>query len=804
MWQGTELALDGRRVATVGREPGSDVQVDDERVSRHHATLRLGPQGWVLEDGGSRNGTFVAGERVARVEVDGEVVVRLGDPDHGPVLELRSVVGTAPAGVAMTTGAPARVPEAVPAASREELGRLTGMHAVHRLVRIGRAAENDVVLDDLQVSRLHAELRWDAERGFELVDLGSHNGTFVNGRLSTRARLRPLDVIGIGRHSFRLMGDMLEMYEDTGDVTFSASALTVRTARGDVLLDDVGFSLRERSLLAVVGPSGAGKSTLLKALTGLRPAQEGSVLYAGRNLYDNYGELRGRIGLVPQNDIIHQELTVEAALRYSSELRFPADVARQERFERVEAVLAELGLHERRHLRVRDLSGGQRKRTSVALELLTKPSLLFLDEPTSGLDPGLERGLMEVLRGLADGGRTVVVVTHSVESLRLCDRVLFLAAGGHTAYFGPAQLALAYFDREDFQDVFRALSVDESDWSERFRAHPDHARYVEPVTSAEQPLRADPAEATRPFRGRGALHQFSTLTRRYVAVLASDRRNMALLLLQAPLLGLLMLVALPSNELADTPVGEIRLLSKAGLVLLVIVMGTTWLGASNSVREIVKELPIFRRERAVGLSIPAYVGSKAAVLGVLTVLQAVVLVALATARQGGPSDAVVLWWPLGELMAVAALTGLAAMSLGLLISALAKRVDRAMTVLPIVLLVELVLAMGAVFPDLTEKPVLEQAGYLAGTQWGFAASAATTDLNGLQALNNVARDLPTVDLTDPQGLLRGLVALGNDEPRWEHNSGAWLTSAGALVALIVVPLVLTGLALARLGRDGPT
>jgi hypothetical protein len=135
---------------------------------------------------------------------------------------------------------------------------------------------------------------------------------------------------------------------------------------------------------------------------------------------------------------------------------------------------------------------------------------------------------------------------------------------------------------------------------------------------------------------------------------------MTLLLLQAPLLGLLMLFALPANELADTPTGEIRLLSKAALVLLVIVMGTTWLGASNSVREIVKELPIFQRERAVGLSIPAYVGSKAAVLGVLTVMQAVVLVLLATARQGGPSDAVVLWWPLGELMVIAALTGLAA------------------------------------------------------------------------------------------------------------------------------------------------
>jgi ABC transport system ATP-binding/permease protein len=801
MAAGREVVLDGGEAVTVGRDHDAGIVIEDERVSRRHAVLRLESGGWVLQDEDSRNGTFHDGRRVARVEVASGLVVRLGDPATGPPLELTPTFPDGPATVdgrrtvvdARTLGAGAA--PAPPA----ELGRLTGVHAVEQVVRIGRAPDNDVVVGDLLVSRHHAELRGSPGRGYELVDLGSHNGTFVNGRRRDRARLEPLDVVGVGRHSFRLVDGLLEEYEDVGDVTFAARGLTVRTGEGAVVLDDVGFHLRERSLLAVVGPSGAGKSTLLRALTGYRPAQQGTVLYAGRDLYADYDELAGRIGLVPQDDVLHHELTVERALGYAAELRFPADVPEEERLRRVTTVLEELGLVDRRGLRIGQLSGGQRKRTSVALELLTKPSLLFLDEPTSGLDPGLERSLMELLRTLADGGRTVVVVTHSVQSLRLCDRVLFLAPGGRTAYFGPAQLALATFGRDDFQEVFQDLAAGDTDWPARFRAHPLHDRYVEPSVDAE-PAPAGAREAPAP-RGGSFVRQLGTLTRRYLRVIAGDRRALVLLALQAPLLGLLMLVALPAAELAPPPFGELRLLSKAGLVLLIVVMGATWLGASNATREIVKELPVYRRERAVGLSIPAYVGSKTLVLGALTILQAIVLVVLATARQHGPRDATVLGWPLGELIAVVAATGLAGMALGLLVSALASRVDRAMAILPILLLVELILAMGAVFPDLSEQPVLKQAGYLAGTQWGFAAAASTVDLNALDALNDVARELPTVDLRDPGALASGLASLDEGEGRWEHEPGRWLTAMLALGGLTAAALVGTGLALRRYDPD---
>jgi ABC-type multidrug transport system ATPase subunit len=680
------------------------------------------------------------------------------------------------------------------------LGRLSAVHRALRLIRIGRAPENDIVLDDLLVSRRHAELQGLPAGGYELTDLGSHNGPYVTGRRIQKVRLHELDVVGVGHRVFRLVGDTLEEYTDSGRVSFEAVGLTVAGAERP-RLEDISLCLRESSLVGVVGPSGSGKTTLLGALSGLRPAESGSVFYGGRSLYAHYEELRQRIGFVPQDDVLHRELSVSTALEYAAELRFPADVPRAERLARVDEVLHELGLESRRDVPIELLSGGERKRVSVAVELLTKPSLLFLDEPTSGLDPGYERSLMELLRALADGGRTVIVVTHSVQSLRLCDRVLVLARGGRAAYFGPVQLAPAYFGRDELQEVFQDLSSGpDFDWAGRFRRHPDYERYA---ASAREELESPERETAAPVRGGSWLGQFATMTRRSVAVLAGDRRNLALLLLQAPFLGVLMLLALPAGQLAPPDDGAIRLAAKGGLVLLILVLGVTWLGASNAAREIVKELPIFRRERAVGLSISAYLASKVVVLSAITVFQAVVLVLLATARQGGPVDAVVLGSPRLELIAAVALAGLAAMSLGLLVSALATRLDRAMTVLPVLIIVEMILAMGGVFPEVVRQPVLKQLTYVAGTQWGFSAAASTTGLSDLEPLNGLAEAVPTVDLSRPAVAAEGIAAALRGQPRWDHGLEAWGTSMLALLALTVAGILAAGLALRRYDPHRP-
>ncbi|MBO0774469.1 MAG: ATP-binding cassette domain-containing protein, partial [Actinobacteria bacterium] len=486
--------------------------------------------GWVLEDRGSTNGTYLGSQRTTRVKIGSGCVVRLGHPADGPVL--RCTAGTADGQQAPGRAAEAGPAGAVPAggpsvsASRREPSAVRKLPAT--VLRIGRAPDNDIVVADLGVSRYHAELRNLAGQ-YQIADLGSYNGTFLNGQRITTAPLTEQDIVGIGSSTFRLAGNELQEFIDTGDVSLVARDLVVRLPSGKVLLDHVSFPLGERCLLAIIGPSGAGKSTLLGALTGMRPATGGSVLYDERDLYSHYAELRHRIGLVPQENILHTQLTARRALRYAAELRFPPDTSKAERNRRVDEVLAELSLSQHAETRTDRLSGGQQKRVNVALELMTKPSLLFLDEPTSGLDPGLDKSVMEMMAGLAHDGRTVIVVTHSVANLDICDRLLVLVPGGKVAYFGPPADGLKHFGKPGWAEVFQAFEAEPGrDWAGEFRRSRWYGAYVEPGVSGRRPQAAS-RQIPPPPRSRNRLSQFSTLSRRYLSVIGSDRVYLALL-----------------------------------------------------------------------------------------------------------------------------------------------------------------------------------------------------------------------------------------------------------------------------------
>jgi pSer/pThr/pTyr-binding forkhead associated (FHA) protein len=282
--------------ATIGRDAAADVQIADSMVSRRHAVVESTAEGWVLSDH-SRNGVFLGGRRVSRLVIAAPMEVQLGEPTSGITLALMP-----PSGHESRSRTP------------PTHGHRSGVHEIRTTcVRIGRLPDNDVVLDDLLVSRHHAELHRCAD-SWQLVDLASPNGTYVNGQRTAQATVTEGDVIGVGHAVLELVGDRLVTYIDTGDVEFEVRDLVVTTPDGRRLLDEVGFALNSHSLLAVVGPSGAGKSTLLGALTGSRPANAGSVCYGGRDLYTNYDELRQRIGLVPQEDILHPQLTGRRAL----------------------------------------------------------------------------------------------------------------------------------------------------------------------------------------------------------------------------------------------------------------------------------------------------------------------------------------------------------------------------------------------------------------------------------------------------------------------------------------------------------
>ncbi len=416
-----------------------------------------------------------------------------------------------------------------------------------KAMRIGRIPDNDLVLSDLNVSRHHAELRKSPAGSYEIVDLGSHNGTFVNGQRVTSQVLTEQDIVSIGSSTFRLTGGELRQFVDDGNITFTAQELVVK-AGSKVLLDHVTFPIPEKCLLGVIGPSGAGKSTLLGALTGMRPATTGTVLYDNRDLYQNYNELRYRIGLVPQESVLHTQLTARRALQYSAELRFPADTKPAERDGRVDEVMGELGLARHANTRADRLSGGQLKRVNVAQELLTKPSLLFLDEPTSGLDPGLDKSVMEQMRDLAHDGRTVIVVTHSVDNLDTCDRLLVLVPGGRIAYYGPPEEGLAYFGQARWAEVFQAFErYPDRDWAGEYAASPAYAQYV--LGQRPQPPQVQDGQelaATPPPQRRGAFRQLGTLTRRYVRVIASDRGYLTFMVLLPVILGAL-ISQVPAN-----------------------------------------------------------------------------------------------------------------------------------------------------------------------------------------------------------------------------------------------------------------
>jgi energy-coupling factor transporter ATP-binding protein EcfA2 len=475
----------------------------------------------------------------------------------------------------------------------------------------------------------------------------------------------------------------------------------------------------------------------------------------------------------------------------------------------VDEVMQELGISARSELQIERLSGGQRKRVSVALELLTKPSLLFFDEPTSGLDPGNEEQVMQLLRELANGGRLVIVITHSVQSLDVCDRVLFLAPGGVVAYYGPPGEAVGYFAEQGvaprYAGVFRALTEDgEMGWQARFRESPLYERYVAgPLAQADPGGQAGEQRASEPPPMQTRRRQFSVLTRRYLAVLASDRKALLLLTLQAPLFGLLFLLLIGRDKLT-TDAG-----TQATMLLWLVIVGATWLGTSNAIREIVKESAIYQRERAVGLSVVSYIASKVAVLAPITLIQTLILVAIAIVPQHPPPDdpTHLLRMPehgsaigsmLAEIAVVVAAAGIAGMALGLFISALVRTSDRALVLLPIVLIAQIV-ASEPLFAS--SSAALAPVETVSSAQWATASLASTTDLNRIRAVETGAATAGRryVIQGNPPGSRRGAVqfALREGRSRWKHAAGTWTRDMLALAVLVMVPLLASGVALRR-------
>ena len=849
--QGSDRMLQAGPSYRIGRDPESDIVVEDSRVSWHHAVLRLERDFWLLEDSGSTNGTFVGADRVRQVPITGSCLVRLGHPEDGPPVSCS--LGRSPAGRGNTAVAdppsaapaappaappvtpspayqvsppaqarsaqappaqappaqtpPARAPAPTPRAQppsdpwpglknvpeSQVLQRPPSavMRVTTTVLRIGRAADNDVVVSDLSVSRYHAQLRRTTRGSFEVVDLESHNGTFLNGQRISAAPVTEDDLIGVGPATFRLVGEELQEFIDAGDISLTARDLTVTLPSGRVLLDHVSFPLGERCLLGVIGPSGAGKSTLLGALTGMAPANGGGVLYDNRDLYTHYAELRHRIGLVPQENILHTQLTAERALSYAAELRFPRDTSKAERRRRISEVLEELALTRHAKTRTSAMSGGQQKRVNVALELLTKPSLLFLDEPTSGLDPGLDKSVMEQMANLAHDGRTIIVVTHSVANLNLCDRLLVLVPGGKIAYFGPPEEGLRHFGQPGWAEVFQAFeSEPDRDWAAEYRRSSYYHRYIASDMDQPAPVARAPQAPSAPPATRNRLAQFGTLCRRYLAVISSDRAFLAVLAAMPIILGVLAALVPSPHGLTG------RANTDAESVLLILVIAACFIGAANSVRELVKERSIYTRERAAGLSAGAYLASKLIILAVISAVQAIVLVLIGLFGRKLPhTGALLTHLPLVEIVLAIGILAVVSMTLGLLISAMVNSSDKTMPLLVVGVMFQVILT-GGIFP-VAGKAGLEQIAWLSPSRWGFAAVASTVNLNVIQQPPGVKPAGAKTTAAKPAGgkttgakttaakpaaPAPTVQALPTD-PIWRHQPSVWLKNISLMLIL---------------------
>lgn len=818
---GSQLTLSPGQTAIIGRGRDCDVVLTDSNTSRRHLQVTNKAGQALLRDLGSSNGTWVDGSRIVAPTVlrPGQQALvggRAGEPLHvqaiapppratpPPQPRMHSTrlpdggaTHTAPLSNPATASVP-RVPNHTgvvfdrfslpsgPMQQRTPISddggtMLSGSHpqlmpdrpAGRSAIMIGRGLDNQIVVEDLLVSRHHARLTPTGPSSYDVEDLDSRNGTYVNGQRVIRGNLTEGDLLAVGHSRFTVRAGQLVASVDEGDVNFVANHLTFTLPGGKKLLDDISFALEGSSLLGVVGPSGAGKSTLLKALTGAQQATEGEVYYDGRDLYQNFDDLRHRIGVVPQDDVVHRQLTVRQALRFAAELRFPDDLDKHLRDQRVDEVMAELDLTEHAGTRVDKLSGGQRKRTSVALELLTRPSLLFLDEPTSGLDPGLDKQVMNTLRGLADGGRTVVVITHSVANLGVCDKVLLLAPGGKVAYLGPPDQLLSFFGLSDHADVFTQVARDAEGSKHRFETSPLGAQEIAgPLRAARRPV--GPAQQETVHRQQSIPSQLSTLVRRHTRVILADRGYAAFMFVLPVALALLAII-MPGDSGLALPVVKPGTATQmaAKSLLLVLIVGAIFMGTAASIRELVGERAIYAREKSVGLSPTAYLSGKLAVFGVLAFIQSVILVLLTLAVRKSATSALVFGSPSLELIVVCWVTAFCAVSLGLLMSSFVTTSEQVMPLLVITVMAQMVLSGGLFDLDGTVKSV----AMAVPSRWNFAAGASSIDLNRITHILN-----PTAKTTDTL---------------WKHNSGTFLLDLGVAIGFLVVFALVTRW---RLGR----
>jgi ABC transport system ATP-binding/permease protein len=744
----------------LGRTPGNDIVVQADVISRKHARLEKRFDGWLYTDLDSKNGTHSNGERIRSIRVEDGMSLQLGQKRESAVtLTFRLTAEKSASPPERPVGMDTVMERPTSTSGYVRLRPVTPSGAERQV--IGRGKEADIRLDAPVISRRHAVLQAGAPE-WSITDLGSKNGTVLNGKRIPRTEpLKVGDIIQIG--PFRLE------YEGQGRLSRSAATKGLRldgkkltwqvgkSSQRKTILNDVNISCYPQEFIALVGGSGAGKSSLMKTLSGLNPS-DGQVLVEGDDLYKNYDAYRSIIGYVPQDDILHSDLKVQEALEYSARLRLPADTTNAEIAYRVNHALDQVELTAQRDQLISKLSGGQRKRASIAVELLADPSLFFLDEPTSGLDPGLEKKVMVILRKLADGGKTIVLVTHATANITECHQVAFMAQG-RLVYYGPPRQACDFFSvgKDDFAGIYNKISDADpinakeiaQSWDERFRQSPFFKTVTERFQSLTRSGGGGKGRSPNPerFSIQTFILQFFLLTKRYFALILRDRVLLTILLAVMPLLALLILGIAESNWLTGDSLSAISqqltaemadgatsasyfVVGNAQKLLFIMALTAVMLGLFSSAYEIVKERTIYLRERMVFLQLIPYLSSKVILLGSFAAVQSLLFLFVIGLHVTFPSRGVFLPVVV-EMYITLFLAVLTAISLGLFISSLAPNQNTVTYIILGVLFLQITFA-GVIF-ELPGASKFLSFGTL--TRWTMQAFGASANLEQLDTLS---------------------------------------------------------------------
>jgi ABC-type multidrug transport system ATPase subunit len=731
----------GARVITIGRDPASDVQVDIPTVSWNHARIVIENGRATLEEVNARNGTSIdrLDNRITRAPLDPRSEVFLGSYKISAAQLL--------------------------AGKKVEIGEAAFQKVSFQgktTMVLGRDPQCDLPLDFPMVSWRHARLTRDAN-GILVEDLGSRNGTFVAGvRISGKVLAKPGQEIGLGSYRFQLLeGGELAQREYHGNLTIEAAGVVVNAPNGNRLIEPVSMTIFPSELIALMGPAGAGKTTLLKALNGYTKPAAGRVLFNGASLYDYYDRFRQQLGYVPQDDIVHAQLTVGEALYFSARLR--TDLSDDEIRTRTVKVLEQLRMQDKKDTIIgsaerKTLSGGQRKRVNIALELINDTPVLFLDEPTSGLSSYDAESVIELLKDLSKQGKTIITTIHqpSIHIYKQFDDLIMVNRdqGGKTGsmvYFGPAYPdSIQFFNpptpgKEATAELSPEMLLSgvaqktSAQWQELYQASRYKRDFVDARSGKQPASSSDGTPGDKPKR-HFDLTQWIALVRRNYKVKVRDKAQTAILLLQAPLFAtLIFMVYRPLRAVNGFP----ELTPKLAGVHFLMVVAAIWFGCNNSARDIVGEWTVYKRERMVTLKLGSYVFSKLAVLFALGLFQCFSLLGIVYLALGLKSN-------FGLDLLVLVISAMVGTGLGLCISAFSKTTESAIALLPIVLLPIIALG-GGMRPIFQIDQKYRWVTDVVPSRWGFEANMLHETGEDGWKINDDKKTLDNLpDTGDPQ------------------------------------------------------